>query len=64
MSKFVMIDEIHLIVRAPRGLPEAEGEQMARTLNQARFISRLRLAVREVFRRYPSLRKAKIALER
>jgi hypothetical protein len=64
MPKLVMIDEIHLIVRAPRGLPVTEGEQMARTLNQPWFTSRLRLAVREVFRHYPSLRKAKIALER
>lgn len=64
MTQLVLIDEIHLVVRAPRDLPDAESVQMARTLNQARFTSRLRQAVRDVFRSYPSLRKAKIALER
>ena len=53
MTQLVMIDEIHLVVRAPRDLPDAESVQMARTLNQARFTSRLRQAVRDVFRSYP-----------
>jgi hypothetical protein len=64
MSQSIVIDEIHVHVNAPRGLPETVANPMVRTLQQSRFLLQLRAAVREVFRRYPELRKARVVIAR
>jgi hypothetical protein len=64
MSKTILLDEFHLSVRAPRGLPEAEYAAMRRTLDDKRFQADLRRAVRALFRQYPALASARITLTR
>jgi hypothetical protein len=60
----ILIDEFHLTVRAPHGLPEDKYEAMHRTLNDSRFRAELRRAVRHVTRRHPALGKARVVLSR
>lgn len=64
MSQSIVIDEIHVQVNAPRGLPVAVTNQMVRTLQQSRFLRQVRAAVREVFGRYPMLRNAHVVITR
>jgi hypothetical protein len=60
MAKPILIDEFHLSVLVPRGLPEAEYSVIRQTLDDARLHVALRRAIQEVFRLYPSLRKTKV----
>jgi hypothetical protein len=62
MSRDLLIEELHISVYVPRGLPEAEYEAIRQTLDDARFQARLRRAVRHVVRQYPSLRQAWLRL--
>jgi hypothetical protein len=64
MPRGVLIDEYHLTVRAPRGLPEAAYDAMRRVLDDARFQTLLRLAALAVFRQHPALAKARVSLTR
>jgi hypothetical protein len=64
MAQTILLDEFHLNVRAPRGLPEAEYQAMRRALDEPRFQAELRRAVRTVFRRHPALGKVRLALSR
>jgi hypothetical protein len=48
MSRAQLVEEVHLSVYVPRGLPEAEYEAVRQTLDDARFLARLRRAVRHV----------------
>lgn len=60
MAKWMMIEEFHLRVYAPRQLPEAEYDAMHQTLSRGRFRVRLRRAMQKVCRRYGTLSRAKI----
>ena len=62
MSKAILMDEFHVGVFVPRGLRKAEYGAICRTLDGARFRARLRRAVRDACRRYPSLHKVKITV--
>jgi hypothetical protein len=64
MAKWILIDELHVSVRAPQGLAEAEYEAMSRALNRRRFRAGVRAAVRNVVRRYAALRKVRVVLSR
>jgi hypothetical protein len=64
MARTILIDEFHLSIRAPRGLREPEYGAMRKTLDDRRFQSDLRRAVRGVFRRYPTLTRARARLSR
>ena len=64
MARSVLIEEFHLNVFVPRGLPEQEADAVRRTLDSARFQARVTRAVRAVLRRYRTLRKVSIALTR
>lgn len=64
MAKFIVLEEFHLTVVAPRGLPSTEYDAIVRTVNSTPFMTRLRQAVRRAFRREPSLNKAKVRLSR
>ena len=64
MTKTVLLDELHLTVLAPRGLPEPEYSAIRRTLTRARFHAALDRAIREVFSRYPALRRARLDISR
>jgi hypothetical protein len=63
MAERIVIEEYHLTVLVPRGLPE-EAEAIRLTLADPAFEGRLRRAVRLVFRRAGSLEKAKVRLSR
>ena len=64
MAKSVLMDQFHLTVLVPAGLHAREAAAIRRTLDGSGFRARLGRAVRGVFRRYPSLRKARITITR
>jgi hypothetical protein len=64
MVEQIVIEEYHLTVLVPRGLPEAEAEAIRTTLTDPDFEARLRRAARRVFRREASLTEAKVRLGR
>lgn len=62
MTRTIMIDELYLVVRAPRGLPEREYRAIRRALDGHRFAGELRRAVRAVVRSYPTLDKVRLRI--
>jgi hypothetical protein len=62
--KTVLIDELHLAVRVPADLPEAEADAVRRALAEAEFLGRLRWAIRAVLRGFPELTTARVSLTR
>jgi hypothetical protein len=64
MPKTVVIDELHLSVRLPADLPDADAEAVRRTLLGAEFMARLRRSVRLVFRAFPELARVRVSLTR
>ena len=64
MPRTILIDEFHIGVQAPHGLPEAEYEGMRRALDGLRFRADLRRAVRKVVRRHSALGKVRLLLSR
>jgi hypothetical protein len=64
MPKTILLEDYRLMVIAPAGLRQAEYTAMVRTLHGKRFQACLHEAVREVFRRYSSLKKARFSLDR
>ena len=64
MPKTVVIDEIHLTLRVPAGLPDAEAVRVYRTLTGSRFMRRLRAAIRATIRTVPELTEVQLALTR
>jgi hypothetical protein len=64
MVRLVLIEEFHVAVRVSRGLPDAEYAAIRRTLDAKPFRAALGRAVRGVFRRYPSLNHARVAVSR
>jgi hypothetical protein len=59
-----VMEEYHLTVFAPRGLPEYEYDAIREVLDERRFRRDLSRAARQVFRRYPQLAKVKVRLSR
>ncbi len=64
MAKAVLMDEFHLAVFAPRGLPAGDYAAIRRTLDARRFRTALRGAVHQVCRRYLPLRRVRITVTR
>jgi hypothetical protein len=64
MGKGVVMEEFHLTVLAPRGLPESEYDAICRALADPAFEARLRRVVRRVFRRETPLVKVKVRVGR
>jgi hypothetical protein len=60
----LLIDEFHVSVRAPRGLPDAVYLAMRHALDEKRFQAELRRSVRAVLHRYPALLRARITVTR
>jgi hypothetical protein len=60
----VLIDEIHVGVLVPRGLPEAQYRRISHTLYSRRFRTALARGVRGVFHRFPTLSKVRLTLTR
>jgi hypothetical protein len=64
MTKSLLMDEFHLTVLAPRGLPEADDQAIYRTLAAARFRAELQRALQGVWRGHPSLGPTRVRLSR
>ena len=64
MAKFLVVDEFHLTISAPRDLAETEYSAIRRTLDAARFQAKLRRAIRIVCSQHADLRKVRITLSR
>jgi len=60
MPKTILIEEFHLSVYVPRGLPDAACNAIRRDLNDARFRARLGRTIREFVRQYPSLNQVTV----
>lgn len=64
MARTIVIDVFQLTGRAPPGLAACEYAMMCRSLNERRFQSGLRRALRFLIRKYPALNKVRVALSR
>ena len=64
MARQIVMEEFHLTMLAPRGLPEAEYRSIRRTLDGKRFRVRLASAARRVCRRFAGLRQISVRLSR
>jgi hypothetical protein len=64
VAKRIVMEEFHLTVLAPRGLPAAEYNAMRQALDDPRFHAQLRRAMRGVVRRCPSVSKVKVRVSR
>jgi hypothetical protein len=64
MSRTILIEELHLGVRAPSGLTEAAYQAIRLVLNDRRFLAELGRAVREVASRRPALSMVRLVLSR
>jgi hypothetical protein len=64
MPKAILMDQFHLSVFAPRGLPTKVYDGIARALDDRRLQQDLRRAVRDVVGRYPALAKARVTVTR
>jgi hypothetical protein len=64
MTKAILVDQLHLIVLAPRGLSDTEYDAMSRTVDSLGFRRCLGRVVRALCRLYPALATARIKLSR
>jgi hypothetical protein len=64
MARLLLLDEFHLAVRVPRGLPDQECAAVRRTLDAKPFRAALGRAVRGLFRQYHTLNHARVAIGR
>ena len=64
MGKMILMEEFHVTVFVPVSLSSAACASIRRNLNSKRFQSRLRNAIREMFRQYPVLKPAKFSISR
>jgi len=64
MEATVLIDELHVTVRVPVGLPETDINAVRRTLAADEFTAKLRQAVRDVAEAFPDLVFAQVSLTR
>lgn len=64
MSKTILLEQFHLTVLAPVGLVKTDYRAMLRTLQSKRFRASLRDGLRRVFRRHPSLKRARFRIDR
>lgn len=64
MVRSPLIEELHIHVRMPRGLPEAEYNAAVRTLADAHFVKALRRTIRTLMQTYPPLVKVRLTVVR
>ena len=64
MARAILMEEFHLPIYAPRGLPNQEYDAIRRTLDDAHFQLGLRRVVRRFCRRHPSLGRVRVRLTR
>lgn len=61
MARTVIIDELHLTLRVPGDLSEAETEVIRQALDGDEFATRLRRAVRAAIRSFPELAAVRVS---
>ena len=64
MAKTVILDEMHLVVRVPAGLPDRSANAARRALSDPRFVTELLRAMRAVVRARPELAVVRLTLVR
>jgi hypothetical protein len=64
MPRRIVMEEFHVTVYVPPGLPDAEYDAIQQTLNDPNFETRLLRAIRRVFRGEAALSKATVRLSR
>lgn len=64
MSKWIVLDELHLTISIPPRLPQATQKAIVRTLRRRVFKHALHEALEKLLRRYPSLRRIQFKIER
>lgn len=64
MAKMILIDEFHVTISAPSGLPTREHIAIRRTLDDAKFQEQVRRALRVVIRRWKALARIRVKLSR
>ncbi|MBA4191993.1 MAG: hypothetical protein C0467_28775 [Planctomycetaceae bacterium] len=64
MAKTFVLDELHITLRIPSGLPDSRSDELGVTLRGAEFMSRLRRAIRTVVRGDPELNVVRVSLSR
>lgn len=64
MPKTIDIDELHLTLRVPTDLPDAEAQTVRRTLAGDESMGRLRRAIRAAVRAFPELAAVRLSLTR
>ena len=64
MAKSRVIDELHLTLRVPTGLPDDEPEAVRDALAADEFMARLPRAVRAVVRTFPELTAVRVSINR
>jgi hypothetical protein len=62
VPKTILIDELHLGVRAPNDLPEADYQAIQHVVNDRRFQAKLRRAMRAMVGRHLALGKVRLTL--
>jgi hypothetical protein len=63
-TAFVLMDEFHVTIYVPRGIPPPEGATIRQALDEPAFATDLRRAVRAVSRRRPALDKVRVSVTR
>ena len=64
MAKMILMEEFHVTVLAPAGLPKTSYAAVVRTLNSNRFQIRLHDAIEKVRQRHSSLNPLKFSISR
>ena len=64
MKASVLIDEVHVTVRVPPDLPEAELRAVRRVLLGTPFTAGIRRAVRVLVRAFPDLAACRVSVTR
>ena len=64
MARRVLLDEFHVSVYVPAGLPDVESDAIKQALDDDEFRRQLQRAVRAAFRRNAALAKAEVKLSR
>jgi hypothetical protein len=64
MARFILMDELHLTVYAPCGLPEADYDTITRALSGGHLRRQLLRSIQRVLRRHSALQKVRLTLTR
>lgn len=63
-AESVLLDEIHLTLRVPSGLPDVEADAVRETVAGDEFLDRLRRAVYDAVHTFPELTAVHLSLTR